>query len=207
MMIKRRRTHREEASNSRLCPIDPTHETCETFFLIWSHRAVNLADQLIEFTIRQLQQERLQALFQTRNEWTIGSSIKPMCPIRHHRIDGELRHISEHLRHFCLTTRNLFRHLRSDARLFPNMSIDLDQKITMKICRFIVKIKVFSRILAKQFAAQTIIATLHTHETINKIFVALQSNFELLFGNTVERNLFQNARTGDLSSIANAVVA
>ncbi|CAF1273391.1 unnamed protein product [Rotaria sp. Silwood1] len=192
------------------CPIDPTNETCEKFFQIWSHKAANISNDLIEFTIRRMQSDRLRFLFQTRNEITQRESISPICQISTH-IGDDLQRINEYIRRFCLSTRNLYRHLRSDSRLYPKMCIELDEGIIIKICRFIFKTKVLIKILSKeqhlnveqreqlknykikqndkQFDIND------PYRNITKAFIALQSNFEILFGDIVDKDFFQNAKT------------
>ena len=193
------------------CPIDPLNEICEKFFQIWSHKAANIANDLIEYTIRRMQSDRLRNLFQTRNEFTHQENVTPICHIPL-RIEDDLPRIQEHIRLFCLTTRNLYRHLRSDSRLYPNMCIDLDQRIMMKICRFIFKTKVLLEIFSKEQHLsdyQRDQLKKHKHEptkptvdvhdpyrNITKAFVVLQSNFEILYGDILEKDFLQNVKTG-----------
>lgn len=195
------------------CPIDPLNEICEKFFQIWSHQAANLANDLIEYTIRRMQSDRLRHLFQVRNEFTHQEDVSPICHIPL-RIEDDLSRIQEHIRCFCLTTRNVYRHLRSDSRLYPNMCIDLDQKIIVKICRFIFKTKVLLEILSKeQHLNDYQRAQLKKHKdqpskhiedihdpyrNITKAFIVLQSNFEILYGDILEKDFLQNVKTGIL---------
>ena len=184
------------------CPLDPLKETCEKFFQIWSHKAANLSNELIEYTIRRMQIDRLRFLFQTRNEVTQRTVAAPLCQIPTHT-ENDMQRLKEHIRRFCLTTRNVYRHLRSDSRLYPAMTIALDQGIMIKICRFIFKTKVLIKIFAKEQhlsehrprpADQ---ADLNDpYKNISKAFVVLQSNFQILFGDVVDRDFFQNAKTG-----------
>lgn len=189
------------------CPADPLNEACEKFFQIWSHKAANISNELIEYTIRRMQSDRLRFLFQTRHEFTQQETIEPICRISLHTED-DLRRIKERIRRFCLTTRNVYRHLRSDSRLYPEMAIDLDQGITIKICRFIFKTKVLVKIFtkeqhlserqreAKRSKAETKEDLNDPFKNITKAFIVLQSNFEILFGDIVDRDFFQNAKTG-----------
>lgn len=192
------------------CSIDPLNETCEKFFQIWSHKAVNLSNDLIEYTIQRMQSDRLRHLFQTRNEYTHRQDVTPFCPISLH-IEDDLQRIKEHIRRFCLTTRNVYRHLRSDSRIYPQMSISLDKNIMMKICRFIFKTKALIEIYSKEKHLNNQKSKIKQNENnlqvndpfnnITKAFIALQSNFEILHGDILERDFFQNAKTGisDLS--------
>jgi hypothetical protein len=185
------------------CPIDPLNETGEKFFQIWSHIAVNLSNDLIEYTIRRMQSDRLRFLFQIRNEFSQQDNISPICQMSVH-IEDDLKGIKEHIRRFCLTTRNVYRHLRSDSRIYPKMSIDLDQGIMIKVCRFIFKTKVLIKILAKeQHLSEQLnkdkikqIDVNDPYRNITKAFIVLQSNFEILFGDILDRDFFQNAKTG-----------
>ena len=189
------------------CPVDPLNEACEKFFQIWSHKAANISNELIEYTIRRMQSDRLRFLFQTRHEFTQIETIEPICRISMHTED-DLQRIRERIRRFCLTTRNAYRHLRSDSRLYPDMAIDLDQGITIKICRFIFKTKVLVKIFskeqhlseqqreAKMSKRETKVDLTDPYKNITKAFIALQSNFEILFGDIVDRDFFQNAKTG-----------
>jgi hypothetical protein len=189
------------------CPADPLNEACEQFFQIWSHKAANISNELIEYTIRRMQSDRLRFLFQTRHEFTQQEPIEPICRISLHTED-DLRRMKERIRRFCLTTRNVYRHLRSDSRLYPEMAIDLDQGITIKICRFIFKSKVLVKLFSKeqhlnerQREAKRNKAELKgdlndPFKNITKAFIVLQSNFEILFGDIVDRDFFQNAKTG-----------
>lgn len=180
-------------------PIDSSTETCEKFFQIWSHKAANISNDLIEYTIRRMQNDRLRILFQRRNEITQRENISPICQISTH-IGDDLRRIKEAIRRFCLSTRNLYRHLRSDSRLYPKMSIALDEGITIKVCRFILKTRALINILSKekhlnvQTDKQNDIND--PYRNIAKAFIALQSNFEILFGDIVDKDFFQNAKTG-----------
>ncbi|UJR37885.1 hypothetical protein I4U23_030575 [Adineta vaga] len=188
------------------CTNDILNETCERFFQIWSHKAANISNDLIEYTIRRMQSDRLRFLFQTRNELTQRETISPICQIPIY-VEDELRRIKEHIRRFCLTTRNVYRHLRSDSRIYPNMSIRLDQNIMIKICRFIFKTKVLIQILSKEKHLKTQqdqqlqsneIKQFNLNEpyrNITKAFIVLQSNFEILFGDILEKDFFQNAQT------------
>ncbi|CAF4237181.1 unnamed protein product, partial [Rotaria sp. Silwood2] len=192
------------------CSIDATKETCEKFFQIWSHKAANISNDLIEFTIRRMQSDRLRFLFQTRNEITQRESISPICQISTH-IGDDLQRINEHIRRFCLSTRNLYRHLRSDSRIYPKMCIELDEGIIIKICRFIFKTKVIIKILSKQqhlsveqreqlknykIKQNDKQSDIYDpYRNITKAFIALQSNFEILFGDIVDKDFFQNAKT------------
>jgi hypothetical protein len=180
------------------CPIDSLTETCEKFFQIWSHKAANISNDLIEYTIRRMQSDRLRLLFQTRNEFTHQENVQPICHMSIHTED-DLQRLKEHIRRFCLTTRNVYRHLRSDSRIYPKMSIELDQGIMIKICRFIFKTKVLIEILSKQQREQ--IDLNDPYRNITKAFIVLQSNFEILFGDILDRDFFQNAKTGILRSI------
>jgi hypothetical protein len=187
------------------CPIDPLKETCEKFFQIWSHKAANISNELIEYTIRRMQSDRLRLLFQTRNEFTHQENVSPICHISTHTED-DLQRIKEHIRRFCLTTRNVYRHLRSDSRLYPQMSIDLDQGIMIKICRFIFKTKILIKILSKEQHLseqlnkyQKKLEINDPYKNITKAFIVLQSNFEILFGDILDRDFFQNAKTGIMS--------
>jgi hypothetical protein len=192
------------------CPIDPLKETCEKFFQIWSHKAANISNDLIEYTIRRMQSDRLRFLFQTRNEFAQQDNVSPICQISGY-IEDDLQGMKEHIRRFCLTTRNLYRHLRSDSRIYPNMSIVLDQGIMIKICRFIFKTKVLIKILSKD---QHLSEQLNTnnikqkdkksdindpYRNVTKAFIVLQSNFEILFGDILDRDFFQNVKTGILN--------
>ena len=87
------------------------------------------------------------------------------------------------------------------------MTIALDQGIMIKICRFIFKTKVLIKIFAKEQhlsghqrrrAAQADANDLY--KNISKAFVVLQSNFQILFGDVVDRDFFQNAKTGSCLS-------
>ncbi|CAF0725038.1 unnamed protein product [Rotaria sordida] len=192
------------------CSIDSTNETCEKFFQIWSHKAANISNDLIEFTIRRMQSDRLHFLFQTRNEITQRENISPICQISTH-ISDDLKRINEYIRRFCLSTRNLYRHLRSDSRIYPKMCIELDEGIIIKICRFIFKTKVLIKILSKEEhlnieqREQLKIYKIKQNDkqfdindpykNITKAFIALQSNFEILFGDIVDKDFFQNAKT------------
>lgn len=193
------------------CPIDPLNETCEKFFQIWSHKAVNISNDLVEYTIRRMQSDRLRFLFQTRNEFTHREDIVPYCQMSIN-IEDDLQRIKEHIRQFCLNTRNVYRHLRSDSRIYPQMSIQLDQNIMMKICRFIFKTKALINIFLKQqHLSDQQREELNKHKikqiekklqindpfrNITKAFIALQSNFEILYGDILNRDFFQNAKTG-----------
>ncbi|CAM4884896.1 unnamed protein product [Rotaria socialis] len=181
---------------------DLSSETCEKFFQIWSHKAANISNDLIEYTIRHRQLDRLRFLLQTRNELSQRQNVSPICQILTHTGD-DLRRINEHIRRFCLSTRNLYRHLRSDSRIYPKMSIALDEGIIMKICRFIFKTKVLIKIISKQQSLnveqneqsnQNKIKKNDPFKNITKAFIALQSNFEILFGDVVEKDFFQNAK-------------
>ncbi|CAF2047093.1 unnamed protein product [Rotaria magnacalcarata] len=184
------------------CSSDLSNETCETFFQIWSHKAANISNDLIEYTIRHRQLDRLRFLLQTRNELSQRQNASPICQILTH-IEDDLRRINEHIRRFCLSTRNLYRHLRSDSRIYPKMSIALDEGIIIKICRFIFKTKVLIKIISKEQSLnveqdeqsnQKRIKKNDPYKNITKAFVALQSNFEILFGDVVEKDFFQNAK-------------
>ncbi|CAF1601433.1 unnamed protein product [Rotaria magnacalcarata] len=184
------------------CSSDLSNETCETFFQIWSHKAANISNDLIEYTIRHRQLDRLRFLLQTRNELSQRQNASPICQILTH-IEDDLRRINEHIRRFCLSTRNLYRHLRSDSRIYPKMSIALDEGIIIKICRFMFKTKVLIKIISKEQSLnveqdeqsnQKRIKTNDPYKNITKAFVALQSNFEILFGDVVEKDFFQNAK-------------
>jgi len=192
------------------CPNDPLNETCEKFFQIWSHKAANLSNHLIEYTIRRMQSDRLHCLFQIRNEFIHKENILPICQMSIH-IEDDLQGIKEHIRRFCLTTRNVYRHLRSDSRIYPQMSIELDHGIMIKICRFIFKTKILIQILSKeQHLSDQQREQLNKYKikqinnfqindpyiNITKAFIALQSNFEILFGDILDRDFFQNAKTG-----------
>ncbi|CAF0722924.1 unnamed protein product [Adineta steineri] len=187
------------------------HDHCsnvsrEKFFQIWSHKAANISNDLIEYTIRRMQSDRLRFLFQTRNKLTEEEHIVPICQLSLHTED-DLQRIKEYIRRFCLTTRNVYRHLRSDSRIYPKMSIDLDQGIMIKICRFIFKTKVLIQILLKQ---QHLSEQQHEqlkkykikqfefndpYKNITKAFIVLQSNFQILFGDILDKDFFQNAKT------------
>ena len=195
------------------CPNDPLKETCEKFFQIWSHKAANISNDLIEYTIRRMQSDRLRFLFQTRNEFTQQENISPICQMSIH-IEDDLRRIKEHIRRFCLSTRNVYRHLRSDSRIYPDMTIDLDQGIMIKICRFIFKTKVLIKIFSKeQHLSEQQREQLKKHKikqmdkkldindpyrNVTKAFIVLQSNFEILYGDILDKDFFQNAKTGIL---------
>jgi len=195
------------------CPIDSLNETCEKFFQIWSHKAANISNDLIEYTIRRMQSDRLRILFQTRNEFNHQENILPICQMSIH-IEDDLKGIKEHIRRFCLSTRNVYRHLRSDSRIYPKMSIELDQGIMIKICRFIFKTKILIKILSKeqhlsdqqreQLNKNTIkqidkkFQINDPYRNITKAFIVLQSNFEILYGDILDRDFFQNAKTGIL---------
>ena len=203
-------------SMSGHCPIDSSNETAEKFFQIWSHKAANISNDLIEYTIRRMQSDRLRFLFQTRNELTQRGNVLPICQIPVHNGD-DLQRINEHIRRFCLSTRNVYRHLRSDSRLYPKMSIELDEGIIIKVCRFIFKTKVLIKILSKeQHLSEQQRELLNKYrakhhneqfdlndpyKNITKAFIALQSNFEILFGGILDRDFFQNAKTGILGKI------
>lgn len=176
------------------CPNDLLNRTCEKFFQIWSHKAVNISNDLIEYTIRRIQNDRLRFLFQTRNEFTQQENVSPICQMSIHTED-DLKRIKEHIRCFCLSTRNVYRHLRSDSRLYPKMSIDLDQNIMIKICRFILKTKVLIEMFSKseQFNKSHIN---DPYRNIIKAFIVLQSNFQILYGDILERDFLQNVKTG-----------
>ena len=181
------------------CPADPHNRTREKFFQIWSHKAANLANQLLEYTIRRLQSDRLQDLFQARYELTLEERVAPICHISMD-IEDDLRRMKENVRQFCLMTRNVYRHLRSDSRLYPSMSIDLDQGITVKICRLIFKTKVLIKMFTKgqhQSNKKENRPNPDPYENIVKAFVVLQSNFEILFGDIIGRDLFENAKAGN----------
>lgn len=181
--------------------------TCEKFFQIWAHKAANISNDLIEYTIRRMQSDRLRFLFQTRNELTQREMVSPICQVSVHTED-ELRRMKEHIRRFCLTTRNAYRHLRSDSRIYPKMCIELDQGIIIKICRFIFKTKVLIQILSKdkhsdaneneQLKSEPVKSFEYNdpYRNITKAFIILQSNFEILFGDILEKDYFQNAKTG-----------
>ncbi|CAF1090313.1 unnamed protein product [Adineta ricciae] len=185
---------------------DALNATCEKFFQIWAHKAANISNDLIEYTIRRMQSDRLRFLFQTRNELTQREASSPICQVSVHTED-ELRRIKEHIRRFCLTTRNAYRHLRSDSRIYPKMCIELDQGIIIKICRFIFKTKVLVQILSKdkdsnadeneQSKGEQIKSFEYNdpYRNITKAFIILQSNFEILFGDILEKDYFQNAKT------------
>jgi hypothetical protein len=181
------------------CPIDPLNETCEKFFQIWSHKAANISNDLIEYTIRRMQSDRLRFLFQTHNEFNHDKNFIPICQMSIH-IEDDLQGIKEHIRRFCLTTRNVYRHLRSDSRIYPKMSIELDQSIMIKICRFIFKTKILIKILSKkQHLSEELNKKLQINDpyrNITKAFIVLQSNFEILYGDILDRDFFQNAKTG-----------
>jgi hypothetical protein len=181
------------------CPIDPLNETCEKFFQIWSHKAANISNDLIEYTIRRMQSDRLRFLFQTHNEFNHHKNFIPICQMSIH-IEDDLQGIKEHIRQFCLTTRNVYRHLRSDSRIYPKMSIELDQSIMIKICRFIFKTKILNKILSKkQHLSEELNKKLQINDpyrNITKAFIVLQSNFEILYGDILDRDFFQNAKTG-----------
>ncbi|CAF3941749.1 unnamed protein product [Rotaria sp. Silwood2] len=197
------------------CSIDATKETCEKFFQIWSHKAANISNDLIEFTIRRMQSDRLRFLFQTRNEITQRESISPICQISTH-IGDDLQRINEHIRRFCLSTRNLYRHLRSDSRIYPKMCIELDEGIIIKICRFIFKTKVIIKILSKQqhlsveqreqlknykIKQNDKQSDIYDpYRNITKAFIALQSNFEILFGD-IKKSKNKNASTTNSISL------
>ena len=186
---------------------DALNVTCEKFFQIWAHKAANISNDLIEYTIRRMQSDRLRFLFQTRNELTQRETGSPICQVSVHTED-ELRRIKEHIRRFCLTTRNAYRHLRSDSRIYPKMCIELDQGIIIKICRFIFKTKVLIQILSKdkhsnadkneQSKSEHIKSFEYNdpYRNITKAFIILQSNFEILFGDILQKDYFQNAKTG-----------
>lgn len=180
------------------CPVDPMNRIREKFFQIWSHKAANLSNLFIEHTIRRLQSDRLQHLFQARYDLTQEEKLSPICHISID-IEDDLRRMKENVRQFCLMTRNVYRHLRSDSRLYPMMSIDLDQGITLKICRLIFKTKVLVKMFSKgqhndgKKEEKTIS---DPYENIVKAFVVLQSNFEILFGDIVGRDFFENAKAG-----------
>ncbi|CAF2045038.1 unnamed protein product [Rotaria magnacalcarata] len=191
------------------CSSDLSNETCETFFQIWSHKAANISNDLIEYTIRHRQLDRLRFLLQTRNELSQRQNASPICQILTH-IEDDLRRINEHIRRFCLSTRNLYRHLRSDSRIYPKMSIALDEGIIIKICRFMFKTKVLIKIISKEQSLnveqdeqsnQKRIKKNDPYKNITKAFVALQSNFEILFGDVVEKDFFQNAKAGILRKL------
>jgi hypothetical protein len=173
---------------------DSLNEICEKFFQIWSHKAVNISNDLIEYTIRRMQNDRLRFLFQTRNEFTHQENVSPICQMSIHT-ENDLQRLKENIRCFCLSTRNVYRHLRSDSRLYPNMSIDLDQNIMMKICRFIFKTKVLIEMVSKseQFSKSH---TNDPYKNISKAFIILQSNFQILYGDILERDFLQNVKTG-----------
>lgn len=193
------------------CPIDPLNEICEKFFQIWSHQAANIGNDLIEYTIRRMQSDRLRNLFHARNEFTHQEMARPICQIPL-RIEDDLPRIQEHIRCFCLTTRNVYRHLRSDSRLYPDMCIDLDQKLIVKICRFIFKTKVLLEIFSKEqhlsdYQREQMkkhkdqpsehIEDIHDpYRNITKAFIVLQSNFEILYGDILEKDFLQNVKTG-----------
>jgi len=190
------------------CPIDPLNEICEKFFQIWSHKAANISNDLIEYTIRRMQSDRLQFLFQTHHEFTHDENILPICQMSIH-IEDDLQGIKEHIRRFCLITRNVYRHLRSDSRIYPKMSIELDQGIMIKICRFIFKTKVLIKILLKEQQSEQLnkykikqidnkFEINNPYRNITKAFIVLQSNFEILYGDILDRDFFQNAKTGIL---------
>jgi len=184
--------------SSRHCPNDSLNKTGEKFFQIWSHKAANISNDLIEYTIRRMQNDRLQFLFQTRNEFTHQENVLPICQMSVHTED-DLQRIKEHIRCFCLSTRNVYRHLRSDSRLYPKMSIDLDQRIMMKICRFIFKTKILIQMFSKEqhLSDHKYQNEIHDpYRNIVKAFIVLQSNFEILFGDILERDFLQNVKTG-----------
>jgi len=185
------------------------NETCEKFYQIWSHKAANISNDLIEYTIRRLQSDRLRHLFQIRNDFTHKEQASPICqmPIR---VEDDLERIKEYIRRFCLTTRHLYRHLRSDSRIYPKMCIDLDQGIMIKICRFIFKTKVLIKIFSSEKhinpqqrdeLKKQNIEYHDPYKNIIKAFIVLQSNFEILFGDIFERDLLQNAKSGSISVV------
>lgn len=192
-------------------PTDSVHETCEMFFPIWSHKAANISNDLIEYTMRRIQCDRLRLLLQTRNEFNQRESIVPICQIPTY-CEHDLQRIKEHIRSFCLSTRNVYRHLRSDSRLYPKMPIKLDESIMIKICRFIFKTKVLIKLFSKEHRLND-----KQHDQLNnqkkkenekqsqlndqyrnitKAFIVLQSNFEILFGDIIDRDFFQDAKAG-----------
>ncbi len=75
------------------CPNDLLNRTCEKFFQIWSHKAVNISNDLIEYTIRRIQNDRLRFLFQTRNEFTQQENVSPICQMSIHT-ENDLQRIS-----------------------------------------------------------------------------------------------------------------
>ncbi|CAF0945392.1 unnamed protein product [Didymodactylos carnosus] len=195
---------------------DPFNVVCEKFLQIWAHKAANIANDLIEYAIRRMQCDRLKHLFDIRNEYTQRENITAICRIGFHNGD-DLPRMKEQLRSFCLATRNVVRHLRADGRLRPNRCIDLDQGIISKMCRFIYKSKVLLQILQtgkhlpekqrEQIAdnvkkkktgmtIETIVDVDDPYRDVTKAFIALQSDFELLFGDVMGREFFQTARTG-----------
>ena len=186
-------------STDHRCSTDPIHQTCEKFFQIWSHKATNISNDLIEYTMRRIQIDRLNTLFQTRREYNQQEKIHSICQIPKHT-ESELQRSKEQIRRFCLMTRNLYRHLRSDSRLYPKMCIDLDQGIAMKICRFIFKVKVLMKIFPKAHhldeSQKKHIDSDDPYRNVTKAFVILHSNFEILFGDIVDRDFFENAKTG-----------
>jgi hypothetical protein len=154
-----------------------------------------------------MQSDRLRFLFQARRAFTRQETIMPVCQMSFH-VDDDLRRIQERIRRFCLTTRNVYRHLRSDYRLYPTMAIDLDEGITIKVCRFIFKTKVLIKVFSKDehlsehdrekktMKVNVTVDVNDPYRNITKAFVALQSNFEILFGDIVDRDFFLNAKTG-----------